>query len=279
MHTPFRPRPATIHLRRCRRIPRAVAAGRGSWIWVGAKRGARHEIICGDEHFPRIAFLLANVRADDRQSNGAVIVRGRQHEQPAAWPACSCPLLWVEIETNGHLTAPWDVLAPAHRFSFPTGVPVETSAWMSLPGNAGHGLLEGVPASFDFPGFVALGFRRRAVRPSPGMRRNRPVAPDDLYCRFCGSALPFLTALSYDRNPNRVVTKNSRRTPLRGYLERIFGKSGSFLILFRILKLRLSVVYVGPQPARHLLDRRNLYPSLAGRSIIFIILAQPSAAS
>src|SRR5580704_2698541 len=46
---------------------------------------------------------------------------------------------------------------------------------------------------------------------------------------------------------------------LRGYLERMLGKSRHFLVLFRIFEFRLSVVRVRPKAAGHVLNGRDLY--------------------
>jgi transposase len=59
--------------------------------------------------------------------------------------------------------------------------------------------------------------------------------------------------------------------------QRLFGKIYRkivyFLGLSRIFKYRVLIVSVRPKATRHLLDRRDLYPCLAGRRVVFVILA------
>src|SRR5438105_11169410 len=58
---------------------------------------------------------------------------------------------------------------------------------------------------------------------------------------------------------------------LSGYLERNRMALGHFLDLFRILESWLPLVLVRSQPPRHLLNRRDLHPRLAGGGAVLVI--------
>src|SRR5436853_29135 len=79
-----------------------------------------------------------------------------------------------------------------------------------------------------------------------------------------GGAVPFLF-ISGSKNYSEAIWKEK---PV---------KSGYFL--FRILEGRLTIVWVGPEAAAHLLDRCNLDPTFTGCGFVFVILAQAPATS
>src|ERR1700678_622458 len=64
---------------------------------------------------------------------------------------------------------------------------------------------------------------------------------------------------------------------LRGYSERKPTESSRFLVFIRIFERWLGIAYIRFQPSHHLLDRRDLYPGLARRCVVFVIPTQPPA--
>jgi hypothetical protein len=89
---------------------------------------SRHHWIVGDQYFPRIALLLVRNRTDHGETEGSVIVDRRQNERGAA-TRLFVARLRIKVQPND-ISPTRHIATFAHRDSFPTGGPVEISAWM-----------------------------------------------------------------------------------------------------------------------------------------------------